>query len=307
MHKSNPIVILLILLVVNNNEIIAQNVGINETGASPDNSALLDLNSNDKGFLITRADTGNIASPAFGLMTLSPIDSCLYMYSGDTWISQGGVGINCSSSSPSGPPMVTLPCSGETMPLIEVTNPSTGDTWMDRNLGADQVATSSTDPAAYGDLYQWGRCSDGHEKRTSSTTTTLSSTDDPGHGDFITVNSTPDDWRSPQNNSLWQGTSGINNPCPSGYRLPTDSELDAERQSWSSNDAAGAFDSPLKLTLTGSRNNSPGTLVLVGIFGFYWSSSVNGTDARNMNFSSTHANFTDGRRATGLSVRCIKD
>jgi hypothetical protein len=37
---------------------------------------------------------------------------------------------------------------------------------MDRNLGASQVATSSTDPASYGDLYQWGRPADGHQIRT---------------------------------------------------------------------------------------------------------------------------------------------
>jgi hypothetical protein len=41
---------------------------------------------------------------------------------------------------------------------------------MDRNLGASQVATSSTDPASYGDLYQWGRPADGHQIRTSAIT-----------------------------------------------------------------------------------------------------------------------------------------
>ncbi|PKG42563.1 hypothetical protein, partial [Psychroflexus sp. MES1-P1E] len=35
----------------------------------------------------------------------------------------------------------------------DVTNPITGEIWMDRNLGASQVATSSIDAAAYGDLY----------------------------------------------------------------------------------------------------------------------------------------------------------
>jgi hypothetical protein len=84
----------------------------------------------------------------------------------------------------------------------------TGKEWMDRNLGASQVATSSIDASAYGDLYQWGRLTDGHEKRTSGTTSTLSSTDDPGHGDFITPGSPPWDWRSPQNDNLWQGVSG---------------------------------------------------------------------------------------------------
>ncbi|MFT7002526.1 MAG: hypothetical protein ACJAVW_003569 [Spirosomataceae bacterium] len=48
-----------------------------------------------------------------------------------------------------------------------VTNPTTGKIWMDRNLGATRVATSSTDAYAYGDLYQWGRATDGHTLRTS--------------------------------------------------------------------------------------------------------------------------------------------
>jgi hypothetical protein len=30
---------------------------------------------------------------------------------------------------------------------------SAGEAWIDKNLGASQVATSSTDPASYGDLY----------------------------------------------------------------------------------------------------------------------------------------------------------
>src|SRR5574344_2515705 len=91
---------------------------------------------------------------------------------------------------------------GTPPPTPNVTNPTTGRIWMDRNLGASQVATSSTDEAAYGDLYQWGRAADGHESRTSSTSTTLATSDTPGHGDFITSNSTPYDWRSPQNFDL---------------------------------------------------------------------------------------------------------
>ncbi len=110
--------------------------------------------------------------------------------------------------------------SGPTV-IVDVTNPATGRIWMDRNLGATQVATSSTDTNSYGDLYQWGRRSDGHQCRTSPTTSTLSSIDQPAHGSFIVAPNSPYDWRSPQNNNLWQGVNGINNPCPSGYRFPT--------------------------------------------------------------------------------------
>ncbi|MGE4541907.1 MAG: hypothetical protein AB7D35_11655, partial [Bacteroidales bacterium] len=160
---------------------------------------------------------------------------------------------------------------------------------------------------AYGDLYQWGRDTDGHEKRNSGTTSTLSNSDTPGHGNFITVTSSPYDWRSPQNNNLWQGVSGTNNPCPAGYRLPTEAEWEAERQSWSSSNAAGAFNSPLKLPVAGSRVLSDGSLRNVGSNGDYWSATVDGTYARNLFFRSSDANVGKGLRANGRSVRCLKD
>jgi hypothetical protein len=37
-----------------------------------------------------------------------------------------------------------------------VLSPNTGKIWLDRNLGAKQVATSSTDTDAYGTYYQFG-------------------------------------------------------------------------------------------------------------------------------------------------------
>jgi len=184
---------------------------------------------------------------------------------------------------------------------------SAGQVWMDRNLGATRVATSSTDTEAYGDLYQWGRLADGHEKRTSTTTSTLSTSDVPGHGDFITSPASPYDWRSPQNNNLWQGVSGINNPCPAGFRLPTDTEWETERLSWSSYDSAGAFASPLKLVVAGCRGHSDGTILGAGSYGFYWSSTVNGAASRYLIFFSSSANMNNINRAYGFSVRCLED
>lgn len=83
-----------------------------------------------------------------------------------------------------------------------VVNPTTGRVWMDRNLGATRVATSGTDASAYGYLYQWGRDGDGHQIRTSGTRSTKSSSNTPGHDDFITASSSPYDWRSPQSDYL---------------------------------------------------------------------------------------------------------
>ena len=188
--------------------------------------------------------------------------------------------------------------------------------WLDRNLGAYQVATSSTDIQAYGDLYQWGRGADGHEKRDSPlvserrdfSSSDLSSSDQPGHGNFILSSRDYNhDWRNPKNDNLWQGVNGINNPCPDGYRLPTEAEWNAERQSWSSNNASGAFASPLKLTVAGERETSFGDFVSVGSAGNYWSSTVFGTAARRLGFTNSNAGISSRTRAYGLSVRCIMD
>jgi hypothetical protein len=185
---------------------------------------------------------------------------------------------------------------------------TTGKIWLDRNLGATQVAISSTDAAAYGDLFQWGRGTDGHQIRTSGTTSTLSTTDIPGDVGFILAPDSPYDWRSPRNDALWQGESGVNNPCPSGFRLPTNVELEAELLTWTSNNAAGAFASLLKLTVAGHRDNIIVSLGGVGSYGSYWSSTVKNTYYSDyLYFDSGNARIYNGRRAYGLAVRCIKN
>jgi uncharacterized protein (TIGR02145 family) len=206
--------------------------------------------------------------------------------------------------------------------IVDVTNGFTGKTWMDRNLGANRAAITSADAESYGSLFQWGRGSDGHQcvnryagdgVTTSGTTAALSSSDTPGHGDFITINTSPNDWRSPQNENLWQDVSGANNPCPTGYRLPTEAELNNERLSWvqapinSTNNAAGAFASPLCLPVAGDRQNSNGSINFVGTRGYYWSSTISGTSSRHFYFDSINATMSNLSRARGNSVRCIKN
>jgi uncharacterized protein (TIGR02145 family) len=204
-------------------------------------------------------------------------------------------------------PVSSVFCSGITTVVNDVTNPFTGKTWMDRNLGATRAATTSTDASSYGDLYQWGRRSDGHQCRTSSTTSTLSSVDVPTNGTYIMVNATPYDWRTPQNANLWQSVNGVNNPCPSGYRLPTDTELNAERLSWSANTSVGAFASPLKLSMGGYRNSGDASLNFVGSYAYYWSSTASGIYGRYLNFTTSTSVLSIGNRANGNSVRCIKE
>jgi hypothetical protein len=202
---------------------------------------------------------------------------------------------------------VVFDYSGETVTYGTVENPETGMCWLDRNLGASRVAMSYDDEQAYGDLFQWGRLDDGHQDRFSNTTTTLSNTDDPGHSNFIKSGSSPYDWRSPQNDNLWQGESGTNNPCPDGWRIPTETEWDKERESWISNDYNGAYASPLKLTAGGSRLSGYASLDSVGSRGYYWGSAVGGTSARDLYFGSLGAGIYGYGRAYGRSVRCVQD
>jgi len=55
-----------------------------------------------------------------------------------------------------------------------VTSPHTGKVWLDRNLGATQVCTTtgSKNTSCFGDYYQWGRSTDGHERLSSETRNT---------------------------------------------------------------------------------------------------------------------------------------
>jgi hypothetical protein len=204
-------------------------------------------------------------------------------------------------------PLASVFCASGPTAIVDVLNPTTGKLWMDRNLGASRAATNSTDTLAFGDLYQWGRKSDGHQCRNSSTTSSLSSTDQPDNNLFIITSTSPNDWRNPQNSNLWQGVNGINNPCPSGYRLPTDTELNVERLSWNQNNYLGAFDSPLKLPMTGYRSNSDGLLYDVANQGHLWSSSVSGINSLNLGSGQINARMFEDNRASGRAIRCIKD
>ena len=202
-----------------------------------------------------------------------------------------------------------------------------GKIWLNNNLGAHyaninhasfnpaQQATSATDYLAYGSFFQWGRKGDGHElinytnattgTAANGTTGTLNNT--PTHASFITSSSSPYDWRSSQSNTLWATEASANNPCPVGFRVPTNAELTTLVTSSSIINSATAASSAMKFTVPGSRNSNDGTLYTVGDYGNYWSSTVSGTDASRRNFGSGGTFTGSYYRATGYSVRCLKD
>lgn len=197
-----------------------------------------------------------------------------------------------------------------------ITSSVTGRQWLDRNLGAPNAATSFSDFANYGDMFQWGRLADGHQLinrgATNAETTavngppsaTLSSSDIPGHALFIT-SATPFDWRSPKNDNLWQGVSGINNPCPEGWRIPTTEEWTAENIA---NISAGY--TQLKLTFGGTRSASTGAFASTTALAGYWTSSVspsNNLRSTLMQWTATLALQPASNRGIAASCKCIKD
>lgn len=266
----------------------------------PADDAILELTATDKAFLITRvANSGVIASPVDGMIIYVNDMHCLKVFRRGAWS-------DCMLA-PASYPDATIHCNCYPTEVVEVLNPVTGKTWMDRNLGAQRKAYSGVDDYAYGDLWQWGRGSDGHQCRSSPVTANLCASDQPLHGKFITSSTSPSDWLLPQNNDLWQGGNGINNPCPEGFRIPTISEWNDERLSWGSNNAEGAFNSTLKLPMAGHRSFSNALLNNVGSGGSYWSSTIDGTNAQRLSFNINGAFINSIRRADGHSLRCIKE
>jgi uncharacterized repeat protein (TIGR02543 family) len=213
---------------------------------------------------------------------------------------------------------VTFNYNGSSVTYGTVQNATTGKVWLDRNLGATRVAQTSIDYLAYGDSFQWGRPDDGHQLinwtnssygvRVNGTQSGQVANVVPGTNTFIIPEY---DWSSIDSDGAirsanWSKIDGTS-ICPTGFRVPTDAELTAERMSWSSNNLAGAFASPLKLTVAGWRYHGDDSLVHASSYGLYWSSSINNTYSSYLLFQVGDADIFSDSRANGLAVRCIKD
>lgn len=191
----------------------------------------------------------------------------------------------------------------------------TGRIWMDRNLGASRVALNSTDTQAYGDYYQWGRPADGHEKHIVSGsandyTTIRSTTTVPVNNKYIFPSDGSWDWLVTPNNNLWTGVNAPNNPCPAGFRIPTEAEWAAEAAVFTSNNVGGSFEAGYGLKLTvGGMATSQNNITAIGNYGQYLTQTAY-DDGRVKYFGviSWITWFdTNYYKTTGQSCRCIKN
>jgi hypothetical protein len=328
--KIIRIITLIALVIVFSGGLFSQ-VGIGTI--TPHASAELDLTSTTEGFLpprMTQAQRNAIATPVAAGLQVWCLDCGTYgeaqVFNGTIWTNMIG---GAAAVFTCGTLNVTFTYNGASVTYGTVSRAYGGTVgtkcWLDRNLGATQVATNTNQTSSYGHLFQWGRGADGHQtivwtsssasdgSEQNNETVTLSTTDVPGNANFILAPTTPYDWRIGQNGNLWQGVSGTNNPCPSGFRLPTELEWDSERLSWvqapisSTNNSTGAFASPLKLPMAGSRALSNGVLSTVGTRGLYWGSTVIISNSRGLYFDSGTAYILTGYRGDGFLVRCLKE
>lgn len=184
-----------------------------------------------------------------------------------------------------------------------------GVKWATRNLDAGGGFVAN--PEDYGALYQWGRTADGHESRTS----TIS---------FITSNRYPYDWRTPQNDALWNaGTETtpvktLNDPCPVGWRVPTISEVAAllateVAKEWTTVNGVNGYKftdratgKSIFLPAGGYRDLDDGVFEEVGSQGLYYTGSTNSYSVRSLVFTIEFAGVSNFiNRAQGLSLRPV--
>ena len=281
-------------------------VGIGTT--TPVSSAQLDITSTTKGFLpprMTHAQKIAILSPATGLQIWCT--NCgsfgeTQVYNGTTWTNMVGAAAAAA-------------------PVCYANVGGTTKTFMCYNLGV----TGTQDALTYqsgnnnGALYQWGRQTDGHEVITS--TPQAGPVSAPVVDRFITNGTSPYDWISTQNSSLWLDASKTaNDPCPAGYRVPTQAQWGglfrdgttsgapgtATRNTWTWTGNGYTVGANLYLPAAGYRNVANATLTQLGTKGYYWSSTATGIYAYNLYFGSVIV--TPGSysvRGGGFSVRCI--
>jgi uncharacterized protein (TIGR02145 family) len=183
------------------------------------------------------------------------------------------------------------------------------------NLGADESADPFT--ASWklnGDYYQWGRA-----------TVAANGPTGPGSGE---ANDGGISWDlTAAANGDWadDGTKTANDPCPTGFRVPTKAQWEAVINSslnptvsygngWAdspTNYAAGlrigSGTSGLFLPAAGFRDFSNGTPYDRGGLGYYWSSTEGGSDAWYLYFGSGYADTVNDYRTNGMSVRCVAE
>lgn len=199
----------------------------------------------------------------------------------------------------------------------ETVRAADGNIWLQQNLGSTKVAEAIADVESYGDMFQWGRWDDGHQKRNSS----LQSVPSPNNplgialgtntyytGTWWTPNSQTDKWEA----EFPDEATDVNgcDPCRilgEGWKLPSEADWVALVDSENITNPASALASSLRLPGTGYRSNTTGNFTFVGQRGYFWSSTPSSTGGKYLYVGTVSANGSAGApRGQGAAIRCMK-
>ena len=268
--------------------------------------------------------TGTLSQAGSGSITVTGLtNGTAYTF---TVTATNAIGTS-TASAPSGSVTPAPPA-----PISQVFNGSGGTyTFLSHNLGAD----TSLDPhnpvvGLQGGYVQWGKpgptnwvgaANDGVNGFAAAPTSGNSNSD--AIFGWSQTTAADSSWNSNTEENPVKVTA--NDPCPTGYRVPTRAEWVAVN----TNNTAfrtGTFTSSateygsalhygpdastksLTLPAAGNRSRTNGALSSRGRYGYYWSSSERGSNAYDLNFgSSTIAPARNDSRTIGFSVRCIAE
>jgi len=287
----------------------AQNVGIGTN--SPDSSALLELNSNSKGFLPPRMTTNEknaIVRPANGLVIFNTTTNCLEMYVYNKW---QNVFCGVADSTTNVDSTLLTDIDGHTYPTTKICN----QTWMAKNLDVARyrngdIIPQVTDPTEWANLTTGAWCWYNNDSATYGSV----------YGRLYN----------------WYAVSDPRGLAPEGWHVPSDGEwnvlvkcLDANADTTCQNcshssTAGGELKSTTGWNITGNgtnssgftglpggnRNSNNGTFNHIVFYASWWSSSEYSTSSASYHeLSINDGGVYNGiiNKAYGFSVRCVKD
>ncbi|MEI7725514.1 MAG: FISUMP domain-containing protein [Bacteroidota bacterium] len=302
------IIFSLFILTLFHSSLLFSQIAVSNDGSQPDNSAMLEVKSTDRGLLLprmTNTQMNAIPSPAAGLMVFNTTLNLLYWFNGTSWDMGGNRdGKSCG----------TVTYGGKTYNSVIIGV----QCWMTENLNIGTAIPGSQNQAdngviekycaydnqpncdTYGGVYQWSEMMN----------YTGSSTSNPS------------------------GRQGI---CPSGWHVPSDAEfcqvesyLDATvlcgSTGWRGTDGggkmketgngywtipnAGATNASGFKALPGGDRGSSGSFYDLRYYAYFWSATGTKTGNawyRAMSFDNAQVDRHALSENYGFSIRCCKD
>ena len=309
MKKQSLLLIIVLLLSLTS----FPQVSINNDGADPDNSAILDVKSTAKGMLIPRmtaTQIGAIVNPANGLQVYNTDNGKIYLFvsSDNVWkeLSYGTGTIT--------PPFVCgnpIIYEGKSYTTVLIGT----QCWFAQNLNigtkvngsGEQINNSEIEKYCYSDLesncdvygglYQWAEMV---QYLNGATNTTSWSPVPTGNVQGIC----PAGWHLPSNAEWTQIATFLAGASVAGGKMK-----EAGTSHWSDPNT-GATNSSGFSGLPGGACFTSGYFTNIGTYGYWRSTTETGTNMalfQLMSFDNSDISSYDNNKSIGFSTRCIKD